>query len=127
MKNDNNIIDIEILYNYLPEGDYIVQVDENSFDENIFEHLKLKNKCNFIEILITSNNPKEPYAIQGDVIFINKKTLEIIYTNNSVVKLCKDVTLLKTNIGDLFENFNSSIKYIERTWNMEFTILYNFQ
>lgn len=115
MKNDNNIIDIEILYNYLPEGDYIVQVDENSFDENIFEHLKLKNKCNFIEILITSNNPKEPYAIQGDVIFINKKTLEIIYTNNSVVKLCKDVTLLKTNIGDLFENFNSSIKYIERT------------
>ena len=106
-----NLIDAEILYNYLPDGDYFVQVNEDSFDEDIFDHLKLQNKENFIEILATSNNPKEPYCIQGIVLFINKNTLDIIDTNNTVVKLCQDVTLLAK--GNSIENiYSPKIKYI---------------
>ena len=106
-----NLIDAEILYNYLPDGDYFVQINDDSFDEDIFDYLKLQNKENFIEILATSNNPKEPYCIQGTVLFINKNTLDIIDTNNTVVKLCKDVTLLTK--GNSIENiYSSKIKYI---------------
>ena len=112
MKNLIDVIDVEILYNYLPDGDYFVQVNDDSFDEDLFDYFNLENKEDFIEILATYNNPKEPYCIQGTVLFINKNTIDIIDTNNTVVKLCQDVTLLTK--GNSIENiYSPKIKYIE--------------
>ena len=34
----NNLIDAEILYNYLPDRDYFVQVNDDTFDEDLFDY-----------------------------------------------------------------------------------------
>jgi hypothetical protein len=100
-----NIIDVEVLRNHLPEGEYFVQVNQDSFDEDIFEcYLEEEDKEGWTEILLAGNNPPDPYCVQGQVIFVKQGELgvDIRYTSDTAVKLSEDVSLLQTAGAGLF-------------------------
>jgi len=99
---DMDFIEGEILKNYLPEGSFAVLVHPDSFDENIFEtyleyeglDLDEADKKEWLEVLLVDNSPAGAYVIQGQVLFANKVTEQVILTNDTAVKQSEDVSLI---------------------------------
>ena len=92
---EQHIIDVEILYSHLPKGDYLAQVNSDSFDEDLFLFYKPSDKpSEWVEVLVSTNNPESAYCVQGQVWFIHKSG-EILKTHDSIVKHCNDVTFLR--------------------------------
>lgn len=69
----------EILWNYLPEGDIYALVET---DEDMLEFLNLD--INQTQIVMSKDNPKNTYVIQGQVIFIHNVTGIVTITTESV-------------------------------------------
>lgn len=126
------IIDTEILKNYLPAGEFLAVVNQDSFDDNVFEYYfgEEKDKTNFLEIMFVKNNPENAYVIQGEVVFVevvdsrdyeygvlddgryirSEKMLSngaghiLYYTNEVHTKMAEDVSLLNQNQHSLFQS-----------------------
>lgn len=109
------VIDVEVIKNHLPEGNYFVIVNKDSFDEDMFEYLTrtslaqesyiqdflpsdtwnaLTTVNNWVQILAVQNHPKDAYCVQGQVAFYNTATEDLQWTNELIVKSAEDVTLI---------------------------------
>jgi len=96
---DEEIIDAEVVENLLPSGDFIVKVNDDSFDIDVLEHFlgideDEIDQTKWNEFIISENNPENAYVIQGTMHFMNIQTNEIVNTNDTIVKVPEDVTLL---------------------------------
>lgn len=97
------VIDVEIIKNHLPEGDYFVLVNKDSFDDNVFDYAMrvYEAQCensqaqdDFVEIMAVRNHPKDAYCVQGEVGFYNTKTEQIFWTKEFHVKAAEDISLI---------------------------------
>lgn len=76
----------EVLWNYLPEGDIYALVET---DEDMLEFLNLD--INQTQIVMSKDNPKNTYVLQGQVIFIHNVTGVVTITTESVCVQNKDI------------------------------------
>lgn len=97
------VIDVEVLRNHLPDGAYVVSVNADSFDEDVFEYVfgDEAEKDGWVEVLTTANNPMDPYVVQGEIHFYNPayRQGQVFSTRESVCKMAEDVSFV-CRIGD---------------------------
>lgn len=97
----------------MPKGNYIVQVNSDSFDDDILLYFAPDaNPSEYTEILLTINNPESPYIIQGQILFIHASG-EILFTNDTAVKQSIDVSFISyLGNNNAVKFHNPTIKYI---------------
>jgi len=78
--------DCEVLWNYLPAGDVYALVE---LDEDLLEFFNLVGE--YSQLIISKNNPKNAYVIQGEVVFINHVTQEVYWTQETACVLNEDI------------------------------------
>lgn len=81
------IIEAEVLWNYLPQGNLYALIET---DKDLAEFFNLIPEENH-QLVISKDNPKNAYVIQGQVVFVNKRTQNIFYTNESVCIANQDI------------------------------------
>ena len=80
-------IDVEILWNYLPKGNIFALVETN---EDLAEFFNLV-PAEHHQLVLSKDNPENAYVIQGQVVFVNKLTQDVFYTNESVCVANQDI------------------------------------
>ena len=99
-KNINSIIthpdetiDVEAITSEYPEGCFIARVNEDSFDEDVFElfHPE-KDKEGWIEVIV-GKSTKGSYVSDGQIAFISPDG-EVHWTQDTAVKQAEDIVIV---------------------------------
>ena len=81
------IIEAEVLWNYLPQGSLYALIET---DKDLAEFFELVPEEHH-QLVISNGNPENAYVIQGQVVFVNKRTQDVFYTNESVCVANQDI------------------------------------
>lgn len=89
----SDYIDVEAITSSFPEGLFIAKVNDDSFDEDMFEHLYGTEDHDNWKQLLVGNSCAGSYVSDGQVVFVTPNG-DIEWTQETAVKLAEDVSII---------------------------------